>query len=148
MKDYKKYQEKEKMAEKNLKESQEELIKKNRSLRVKIILLIIVLIFLLLALLDCKGFINISKFERDIGNLNNNTNGSHSTNPGKCPVISCDTGECCGHNSAGPGEIPSILYTLLVPDSCNCPSDTTYASTDTTSAGGPWKLCHCNNVAS
>jgi len=33
---------------------------------------------------------------------------------------------------------------VIVPDSCKCPSDTTYAQMDNITAGGPYKICTCN----
>src|SRR3989304_2521381 len=33
---------------------------------------------------------------------------------------------------------------VIVPASCNCPSDTTYAQMDNVTAGGPYKICTCN----
>jgi len=32
---------------------------------------------------------------------------------------------------------------LPVPDSCDCPTDTTYKGMDNTAAGGPYKICTC-----
>ena len=33
---------------------------------------------------------------------------------------------------------------VIVPASCNCPSDTTYAQMDNITTGGPYKICTCN----
>jgi len=35
-------------------------------------------------------------------------------------------------------------YGVIVPASCSCPSDTTYAQMDNVTAGGPYKICTCN----
>lgn len=33
---------------------------------------------------------------------------------------------------------------VIVPASCSCPSDTTYAQMDNVTAGGPYRICTCN----
>jgi len=65
--------------------------------------------------------------------------------PKTCPVTSCDTGSCCHSvdpNTAVDGIVGSVAA-VLTKNSCECPSDTTFYSMDTTSAGGPWKVCIC-----
>jgi len=36
------------------------------------------------------------------------------------------------------------VFGVIVPASCNCPSDTTFAQMDNVTAGGPYKICTCN----
>ncbi len=88
---------------------------------------------------------------------------SSAPNAGKCEY--CPTGGTCGDactmtscGGSGGGGDCSYYYSLfkchqtvngieyvggLVPATCNCPSNTTYAGMDNVSAGGPWKMCTC-----
>ena len=81
--------------------------------------------------------------------LNVNPAKSPATNPNttKCPATSCDTGSCCTDREYDP-SIGTYAQTaaVLTHDYCDCPSDTTYYSTDSKSPGGPWKVCTCNNI--
>ena len=89
---------------------------------------------------------------------------SSNPNAGKCEY--CPTGSTCGDpctmtscdGGGGGGDcsyyynqfqchqiVNGIEYTGgLVPSTCDCPSNTTYAGMDNVSAGGPWKICTCN----
>src|SRR3989344_5652348 len=52
-----------------------------------------------------------------------------------CPTTSAQWGIPCGQGG---------VAGLPVPDSCDCPSDTTFAGVDNITAGGPYKMCTCN----
>ncbi len=64
----------------------------------------------------------------DDGNNNNNI---HTA----CPTKSDPP---CHSASGGIG-----VTGVIVPGSCDCPSDTTYAQMDNVTAGGPYKICTC-----
>ena len=64
-----------------------------------------------------------------------------------CPTTSCDTGSCCGSAGSTSNGITPTTAGVLVRDFCDCPSDTYYSGvTDTTAAGGPWKICNCKGA--
>ena len=56
----------------------------------------------------------------------------------KCPVTSCDTGNCCRTVAGGIG-----VSGVITPAACKCPSDTTFAQVDNTAPGGPYNICTC-----
>jgi len=60
-----------------------------------------------------------------------------------CPVTSKDTSTpCC--TAQGTGELSPNVAGIIVKQPCKCPSDTTYASEDVITAGGPYNICTCN----
>ncbi|HLC39753.1 MAG TPA: hypothetical protein VJJ76_02625 [archaeon] len=58
-----------------------------------------------------------------------------TTNNGNCPTTSNPPCHSIQNGVAVSG--------VIVPASCNCPSDTTYAGMDNTAPGGPYKICTC-----
>jgi hypothetical protein len=56
----------------------------------------------------------------------------------KCPVTSCDTGNCCRTVEGGIG-----VSGVITPAACKCPSDTDFAQMDNTAPGGPYNICTC-----
>jgi hypothetical protein len=119
--------------------------KKKRGVLIFLIILVIIIFFLGL---DYRGYIDLSKFGINFGDNSEISKNNSISSPGECPVTSCDTGECCGHNDALPGEIPQVLAVVLIRDACACPSDTDYLWTDSATEGGPWKHCACKNLTS
>jgi len=69
----------------------------------------------------------------------NPTNTTNTTNPtnrsASCPTKSNPP---CGSVQNGVG-----VTGVIVPGSCDCPSDTTFAQMDNITAGGPYKICTC-----
>jgi hypothetical protein len=56
----------------------------------------------------------------------------------KCPVTSCDTGNCCRTATGGIG-----VSGVITPAACDCPRDTNFSQMDNTAPGGPYKICTC-----
>ncbi|MBU0540624.1 hypothetical protein KKF59_01920 [Patescibacteria group bacterium] len=93
-----------------------------------IILLISILVFFLLSQ---NGF-----FE---GALTNTAPAiKTSPTPSRCPKTSAQTSTPCGSVKGGVG-----VSGIIVPASCDCPSDTAYAQMDNITPGGPYKICTC-----
>lgn len=115
-----------------------------RSKRTKIIQLIPVIIILGVAaiyLLSEMGYITLPKINLDsFESLNvKSTITPKSTTPkSTCPATSAQTGTPCRSVKNGIG-----VSGIIVPASCNCPSDTAYAGMDNISSGGPYKICSC-----
>jgi hypothetical protein len=55
-----------------------------------------------------------------------------------CPATSAQTSTPCHSAQGGVG-----VSGVIVPDKCNCPSDTKYSQMDNITAGGPYKICTC-----
>ncbi|MFH1236312.1 MAG: putative Ig domain-containing protein, partial [Parcubacteria group bacterium] len=66
------------------------------------------------------------------GNTNVTTTNSNATN---CPTKSNPP---CGSVQNGVG-----VSAVIVPASCECPSDTIFAQMDNTAPGGPYRICTC-----
>lgn len=115
-----------------------------RSKQTKIIQLIPVIIILgviAVYLLSQMGYITLPKINPDFfENLNvKSITTPRSTTPrSTCPATSAQTGTPCRSVKNGVG-----VSGIIVPASCNCPSDTTYAGMDSISSGGPYKICSC-----
>ena len=92
---------------------------------------IILFIILAIMFLASQGYIKLPKIDVDSGQFNS---GSVT-----CYKTSAEWGYPCRSVSGGVG-----VAGLPVPDSCDCPTDTTYAGMDNTAAGGPYKICTCN----
>lgn len=89
--------------------------------------------------------IGTSKFQvcvKDVGGRSTCRTYSLAVNPASTAVQnnSCPTksNPPCGSVENGVGATGSI-----VPASCDCPSDTTFAQMDNITAGGPYKICTC-----
>lgn len=121
-----------------------------RSKQTKIIQLIPVIIILgvvAVYLLSKMGYITLPNLNKSrfFENLNvKSTTTPKSTTPksttpkSTCPATSAQTSTPCRSVKNGVG-----VGGIIVPASCNCPSDTTYAGMDNISSGGPYKICSC-----
>jgi len=91
-----------------------------------------VILFILLAImfLASQGYIKLPKIDVDGGQFN--------SGGATCYKTSAEWGLPCHSVSGGVG-----VAGLPVPDSCDCPTDTTYKGMDNTAAGGPYKICTC-----
>jgi hypothetical protein len=86
-----------------------------------------------------------SKFQvcvKDVGGRSTCRTYSLTVNPAGTPKknSSCPTksNPPCGSVRNGVG-----VTGVIVPGSCDCPSDTTFAQMDNVTAGGPYKICTC-----
>ena len=116
-----------------------EVIKTKRTSSSGLIPYIILIAVILTMLLANAGIITLPKINPGfLGNVNSTTVTPKPNNT--CPATSAQTSTPC-HTSVDRG----IGVTgIIVPSTCNCPSDTTYASMDNITAGGPHKICTCN----
>jgi hypothetical protein len=55
------------------------------------------------------------------------------------------TGSACSQYKIECGKIQNGIEVVggVVPDKCNCPSNTTFAGQDNVTAGGPYNQCLC-----
>lgn len=99
---------------------------------------LILMAIILTVLLANAGIIKLPKIDPGfMGNLGE-TNTSPKSNS-KCPATSAQTSTPCHSVQGGVG-----VFGVIVPSTCNCPSDTTFAGMDNITAGGPYKMCTCN----
>jgi len=95
----------------------------------QIVPLILLIIILVLGALIATGRITLPKL----------TTTNRTMTPGStCPATSAETATPCGSVSGGVG-----VSGVIVPARCSCPSDTTYASMDNVTIGGPYRICTC-----
>ena len=108
-----------------------------RSKQPKIMQLIPILIILavvIIFILSEMGYITLPK-------INPNSIGSPKVKTvpkSTCFTTSAQMGTPCHSVKNG-----IKTYGVIVPASCSCPSDTTYAQMDNVTAGGPYKICTC-----
>jgi hypothetical protein len=105
--------------------------------------------------LNFKGIININGLLnpdsenylnwKGIFNLKENNLYEKNVNI-KCPLSSCETGNCCGSKLDGSiTETTPMTSGVLTYEYCECPEDTIYSGvTDKITPGGPYKICTCN----
>jgi hypothetical protein len=102
---------------------------------VRLIAIIIILFAFAILLLSKMGYITPSGINTDLSGQDTKlTPASGYT----CPATSAQTSTPCHSAKGGVG-----VSGVIVPDKCNCPSDTKYAQMDNITAGGPYKICTC-----
>ncbi|OHA48210.1 MAG: hypothetical protein A2991_03395 [Candidatus Terrybacteria bacterium RIFCSPLOWO2_01_FULL_58_14] len=99
----------------------------------QIVPFVILLIILAIMFLASRGYITLPKI--DLDSFGNSFNGGVTAS---CPATSAQTSTPCGSVQGGIG-----VSGIIVPDRCECPSDTTYVGVDNTAPGGPYKQCIC-----
>lgn len=105
----------------------------------QIIPILIILTVFIIFILSEMGYITLPK-------ISTNPIGSPTGSPkakivpkSTCFTTSAQMANPCHSVKNGVG-----VFGVIVPASCNCPSDTTYAQMDNITAGGPYKICTCN----
>ena len=120
---------------KNKESDQSAQVRPEPSKVMQLIPILIVLGILIIFILSEMGYITLPKI-----NTNSIGNPTVRTVPkSTCFATSAQMATPC--NSVKNGIKTSGV---IVPDSCSCPSDTTYAQMDNVTAGGPYKICTCN----
>jgi hypothetical protein len=102
---------------------------------VRLIAIIIILSAFAILILSKMGYIAPSGINTDLSGQDIKP----TLTPGyTCPVTSAQTATPCHSAKDGVG-----VSGVIVPDKCNCPSDTKYAQMDNVTVGGPYKICTC-----
>lgn len=102
---------------------------------VRLIAIIIILSAFAILILLKMGYITPSGINTDFSGQDKEP----TPTPGYiCPATSAQTSTPCHSANGGVG-----VSGVIVPDKCNCPSDTKYAQMDNITAGGPYKICTC-----
>lgn len=102
---------------------------------VRLIAIIIILGAFAILILSKMGYITPSGINTDLSGQDIKP----TPTPGyTCPVTSAQTSTPCHSAKGGVG-----VSGVIVPDKCNCPSDTKYAQMDNITPGGPYKICTC-----
>ncbi|OGH07696.1 MAG: hypothetical protein A2W22_00480 [Candidatus Levybacteria bacterium RBG_16_35_11] len=104
----------------------------------QLIPILIILAVVITFILSEMGYITLPKIDLDNVNVKNVENVENAPRSA-CPATSAQTATPC--NSVRNGIKTSGV---IVPASCSCPSDTTYAQMDNITAGGPYRICTCN----
>ena len=120
---------------KNKESDQSAQVRPEPSKVMQLIPILIVLGILIIFILSEMGYITLPKI-----NTNSIGNPTVRTVPkSTCFATSAQMATPC--NSVKNGIKTSGV---IVPASCRCPSDTTYAQMDNITAGGPYRICTCN----
>jgi len=101
----------------------------------ELIPILIILAVVIIFILSEMGYITLPK-------INPNSVGSPKVKTvpkSTCFTTSAQMANPCHSVKNGVG-----VFGVIVPASCNCPSDTTFAQMDNVTAGGPYKICTCN----
>lgn len=105
----------------------------------QIIPILIILAVFIIFILSEMGYITLPKISTNpIGSPTGSPKVKIVPKP-KCFATSAQMSTPCNTVKNG-----VKTYGVIVPASCNCPSDTTYAQMDNITAGGPYKICTCN----
>lgn len=96
--------------------------------------IIIILSVVAIYVLSEMGYVILPKIDlNSLGSSNVKT-----TSKSTCFATSAQWGTPCRSVENGVG-----VSGVIVPASCNCPNDTTYAQMDNITAGGPYRICTC-----
>lgn len=101
----------------------------------QIIPIIIILSIVIIFILSEMGYIKLPKINLKSPEISKEKTAPVST----CYATSAQMSTPCGSVRNG-----VRTSGVIVPASCNCPGDTTYAQMDNITAGGPYKICTCN----